>query len=179
MTTRAMGSYSNDGYAYYRTPWPVAMPYKRVPVPGWGMNPRLAGGRRVGVGAAPDGIGGYHGLGYDVPISAFGQKTTLKIGIESAIEKMAMDAAKAAIPVVEKKLLPAVLDKAGDALVNDVWPRLQPKLRVEINRAIGIAQTEVRRDLTILVVVLLATGAGAAWWVRRGMRKQAVANRQR
>jgi hypothetical protein len=176
MTTRAMGSYSNDGYQYYRTPWPPAMPYERwVPVPGWGMNPQLAGGRRVGV----SGIGGYNGaLGYDVPISAFGQKTTLKIGIEEAVKKMALDAAAAAIPLVEKKLLPVVLDKAADALVNDAWPRMQPKLRVEIDRAIAIAKTEVRRDLTIVVLALLVTGAGAAWWVRRG-RATANARRQR
>jgi hypothetical protein len=36
---------------YYKNPTPYTSSDKREPVPGWGVDPRIAGPRRVGVGA--------------------------------------------------------------------------------------------------------------------------------
>lgn len=46
-----MGSYVQDDGAYYRNPRPYLTSDIGAPVPGWGVNPQVAGPRMIGVGA--------------------------------------------------------------------------------------------------------------------------------
>jgi len=128
---------------YFETPGPVAYPdWSVAPVPGWGMRPEMAGPSRVGVAA----------LGYDLVIKT--PIGTQKIHVP--IEQMAKDAAEMAVdavwPPVKKKLdqaLPELLKKGLDvalpaaqkAILTELWPKMQPKLRGEVDYAIGRAKT--------------------------------------
>jgi hypothetical protein len=69
----------------YRTPWPVAhWDEKFAPVPGWGMNPRLAGPRDLAIeGFGVDGpFERTDGLGVPFTVTVMGVPATVDVPME-------------------------------------------------------------------------------------------------
>ncbi len=188
-----MSYYESPGF--YANPGPVMYAdEQQAPVPGWGLRPEMAGPSRVGVGGLgqgcvwiPEPWGGARvcrpsarpalsaaalaALGYDVPISVMGQKTTLHIGIEGAVKEMAQDAAAAAWPPIKKKVeaeMPALLNMATKEVMTNLVPKLlpilQPAIRTEIDYALGKARTMA----IVGGIVFVGALAGAALWIKKG-----------
>lgn len=130
------------GQVYYPGSW-------RAPFPGWGVRPEMAGPRRISVGGL-----GATGLGYNITVGTPIGNQTFSIPIEkmaSDAGQMAIDAAwppmkaklEAELPTLISKLeaeLPTVMAAANKSVVTNLWPQMQPKLRVEVDYALGEAK---------------------------------------
>jgi len=135
------------------------------------------------------------GLGYAFTIDGpFGQKTTINIPIEQAAKdaasiamtelktqglKAAQSAAPALIksivpallPVIQKDLLPPLIDQGRTALVSKIWPALEPQVRNEMTFAIGEA-----KGIAVTAALLVTLGicipiAVSTLYLRREIRK--------
>jgi hypothetical protein len=125
---------------------------KRAKLPG-GANSILAGRPVVGIGA----------LGYDVTIGTPIGDQTISIPLEKIVADAANMGMKVAIPQVNKALeaeMPNLLKMAEASVINELWPKIQPKLRNEADRALATGKTEIRRDLTIAVIAIGASILG-------------------
>jgi len=86
------------------------------------------------------------------------------------------------IPGLVGKVLDVALPTAGDYVTNKLWPSLQPKLRVEVDRAIGIAErkvnevkAEAQQTIAIVAGILVITMIGTSVFTARRVRKAAAA----
>jgi hypothetical protein len=96
----------------------------------------------------------YHGLGKEFAVTLntpFGDK---KFGVTVPVEDWMADGVSMAksevvsqmqpmIPPLVQQILDLALPQAGAYVTDTLWPTLQPKLRVEVDRAIGIAEKKV------------------------------------
>jgi len=176
----------------YKNPAPIAFYSERyAPVPGWGMCPTLAGPGVIGIGHyQPRSRGGaswvqavlprprptsapvdYYktqrlsGLGYDLVIKAPAPIGNQHVSIP--IEDMAKHAVDAAWPTAQQKIeaeFPKLLSQAQAAVINDLWPKLQPKLRTEVDYALAKGQ-KTAALVGLAVVVAIAV---SAMWVKKG-----------
>lgn len=131
------------GQVYYPGSW-------RAPFPGWGVRPVMAGPRRLSVG----GLGGGEGFGYNITIGTPVGNQTISVPIEQMANdagQMAINAAwpplktkiEAELPTIISKLesqLPTVFAAASKEVVTNLWPQMQPKLRSEVDYALGEAK---------------------------------------
>lgn len=149
----------------YRNYAPIAYPPtdKRVPVPGWDMRALLAGSPIIAIGSVPtmnqggtprgviiyggNGVAAkatpaqsFHGFGYDMVIQTPVGPQTISIPIEEMTNKV-----------------------IGDALTT-LWPQIQPKLKAELDAAVGEAKSEIRRDMVIGGVALMAVMIAVLKW---------------
>jgi hypothetical protein len=127
----------------------------------------------------------YHGLGKDFAVTLqtpFGDK---RFGVNVPVEDWMADGISMAksevvsqmqplIPGLVQNVLDMALPQAGSYVTDVLWPALQPKLRSEVDRAIGIAETKVDEAMTdakktaaIIAGLLVFSMAGAALFVAR------------
>jgi hypothetical protein len=154
-------SYLHDGFEYYRTPRPVAQRDEQfAPVPGWGMDPRLAGPPWLGYGSS--GIGGY-GLGDEQ--LALGATFTIgtPLGnqkVDVPIDKMADAVVASAYPDLEKKMLTELVPKMVPAMIKH--PAVQSQI------AAAQAQAEAAKKQAVIgAVLILGSIWAAAWWIKK------------
>jgi hypothetical protein len=134
----------------------------------------------------------YHGLGktFSTTLSTpFGNKVfSVAVPVEQWMED-GVSMAKGEvvrqmepmIPGIVGQVLDVALPEAGDYVTNTLWPSLQPKLRAEIDRAIGIAEnkaTEVANDAkktaAIIAGLLVASMVGVSVFTARRSRSKAA-----
>jgi hypothetical protein len=171
----------------YRNNWDIAdWDERHAPVPGWGMNPNLAGPKRVG-------IGGYEGFGLSFPVtvnlgSPFGSRT---VSVDVPIEDAARQAIAQIWPEIQQRLkgeLPGVIAQAQDALLKQVLPQVQDALlKQAVPNAIAQAQAafkttlqkeiqpkadkivdDGKKTMYLGVGVIVAAVIGSALWVKYG-----------
>ena len=125
------------------------------------------------------------GLGWTGTIKMNTPWGTERASISVPIEQAANAAVNAAWPMVEQKtiaMLPGLMDmalnRAGGYVTRELWPKMQPKLRFEVDRAVSkgeiVADEAVDKATeraAMLGGALILTVAGAAWWVSRRRRK--------
>jgi len=105
------------------------------------------------------------GLGYDLVI-----KAPAPIGnqhVQIPIEDMAKHAVDAAWPTAQQKIeaeFPKLLNQAQAAVINDLWPKLQPKLRTEVDYALAKGQ----KTAALVGVAVVVAIAISAMWVKKG-----------
>ena len=82
------------------------------------------------------------------------------------------------IPGLVGKVLDVALPTAGDYVTNKLWPSLQPKLRGEVDRAIGIAENKVneiysdaKKTVAIVAGALVLTMIGTSLLNSRRIKK--------
>jgi len=126
----------------------------------------------------------YHGLGWTGNVTMKTPWGTERVSINVPVEQAAKAAIDSAWPHVQTKvyeMLPGLMDqalnKAGGYVTKELWPKLQPKMRLEVDRA--VAKGEAVADEAVDVasqraailggVMILAIG-GAAFWVSRKRR---------
>lgn len=128
----------------------------------------------------------YAPVGPVFPVGALGWTGTIKVktpvGTENAsitvpIEQAvdyAMSRAESKMNAMLPGLMDQALNRAGGYVTEELWPQMQPKLRIEVDRAMQKADniaTETKDDAltgaAILGGVLVLTIAGAAWWTGR------------
>lgn len=174
-------SYLADGHAYYRTPRPIAARDERyAPVPGWGMDLRLAGPPRVGMGDA--GIGGY--AGPDGLGDVFSVGTPVgTMDIDVPVDQLAAKVAQAAYPPIEHRVLTELMPKLQDYILNQTVPAVEarvlrdapgmvPQLMASPDVQYQLSQAEARASrylgyAALGGAVLLGSIWAAAWWSRR------------
>jgi hypothetical protein len=114
----------------------------------------------------------YQGFGYDftVNLPVVGAQT-----ISLPIEKLVNDAANMAVsagwPPLQAKLeaeFPKLLQQglaAGQkAVVNQLWPQIEPKLLADARTVVG----EAEKVGYVIGGILIASIFGAAYWVKKG-----------
>lgn len=127
----------------------------------------------------------YHGLGKDFAVTLttpFGDK---RFGVTVPVENWMADGISMAksevvsqmqplIPGLVQNVLDMALPQAGSYVTDVLWPALQPKLRSEVDRAIGIAEakvdeamTDAKRTAAIIAGMLVVTMAGASLFIAR------------
>lgn len=131
----------------------------------------------------------YHGLGYTGTVSLttpFGkQDFSVKVPVEqwmqdgiSMAKSEVMNQFEPEIPGLVGKVLDVALPTAGDYVTNKLWPSLQPKLRGEVDRAIGIAENKVneiysdaKKTVAIVAGALVVAMIGTSLLTSRRIKK--------
>jgi hypothetical protein len=104
-------------------------------------------------------------------------ETWMQDGVAMAKDEVVRQMEPMIDPLV-KQVLDLALPAAGDYVTNTLWPSLQPKLRVEVDRAIGIAEkkvnevkTEAQKTIAIVAGLLVLTMVGTSLLTARRVRK--------
>jgi hypothetical protein len=167
-------SYLQDGFVYYKNPRPVAYrEEKHAPVPGWGVQPMMAGPPWLGYG----GIGGYgdERLAGDGGIYGLGTEFTIgtPIGnqkIDVPIDKMASAAVSSAYPKIEERIINELVPKMAPGLMAAFEPKIKQQVNVAITQAKAYAAAEEKKAIGWAMVagaVIVGSIWGAAWWARQ------------
>ncbi len=128
----------------------------------------------------------YSGLGYDLVIGTPIGNQKISIPLEAMAQAAGTQAANTAWPILQAKInaavpgllsqattagrkaleaeIPTVFAEAQDMVVNQLWPKLQPKVRSELDY--GVAQGK-KIGYTIGAGVVVAIFV-AALWVKKG-----------
>jgi hypothetical protein len=95
------------------------------------------------------------------------------IPIEQAVD-YAMNRAESRMQAALPGLMDQALARAGGYVTGELWPQMQPKLRIEVDRAVRkgelVAEEAVdtaTQRAAMLGGVLIVAIAGAAWWMSR------------
>lgn len=111
----------------------------------------------------PGGMDGVGALGYDLAIKTPVGTQTISVPLEEMVKK----AIDTGWPILQTRLeqeFPKLLGQAQDAVVTQLWPKMQPKLRSEINYGLG----EARKTGYLIGAMIVASVFAAAWWVKKG-----------
>lgn len=171
-------SYLQDGFVYYRNPRPVAYrEEKHAPVPGWGVEPMMAGPPWLGYG----GIGGYGDERLAGEGGIYGLGTEFTVGtpignqkIDVPIDKMATAAVNSAYPKIEARVVNELIPKMIPKMAPGLMAALQPKIQQQVNAAMAQAKTYAAAEEKKAIGWAMVAGAvivgsiwGAAWWARQ------------
>ena len=107
-------------------------------------------------------------------IPGVGRKTaTVNVPVEQAVD-FAMSRAEQRVNAMLPGLMDQALARAGGYVSTELWPKMQPKLRIEVDRAVRkgeiVAEEAVdtaTQRAAMLGGVMILTIAGAAWWMSR------------